>query len=81
MAVVPLTLIISLTLVFTFVIFFLREHARGAVSSAERDSLLPLGEENSRLARVSAQVDLNPHRCGCAHDSRQTCPACLRNVN
>ena len=81
MAVVPLTLIISLTLVFTFVIFFLREHARGAVSSAERDSLLPLGEETSRLARVSAQHDLNPHRCGCVHDSRTACPGCMRNVN
>ena len=55
MAIVPLTLTISLTLVFTFVIFFLREHARGRVSSAERDSLLPLGEETSRLARVSTE--------------------------
>jgi cbb3-type cytochrome oxidase subunit 3 len=45
MAVVPLTLTISLCLVFTFVIFFLREHARGRFSSAERDSLLPLAEE------------------------------------
>jgi hypothetical protein len=45
MPVVPLTLTISLTLVFTFVVFFLREHARGRASSAERDSLLPLAEE------------------------------------
>ena len=51
MPVVPLTLTISLCLVFTFVIFFLREHARGQVSSAERDSLLPLAEENPRLAQ------------------------------
>jgi hypothetical protein len=48
MSVVPLTVIISLCLVFSFVIFFLREHARGRVSSAERDSLLPLAEENAR---------------------------------
>ena len=54
MPVVPLTLTISLTLVFTFVVFFLREHARGRMSSAERDSLLPLAEENTRLARVPA---------------------------
>ena len=81
MAVVPLTLIISLTLVFTFVIFFLREHARGAVSSAERDSLLPLGEESSRLARTTSQHDLNAHRCGCVHDSRTPCPGCLRTAN
>jgi len=53
MPVVPLTLTISLCLVFTFVIFFLREHARGSVSSAERDSLLPLAEEDSRLARAA----------------------------
>ena len=51
MSVVPLTVIISLCLVFSFVIFFLREHARGRLSSAERDSLLPLAEENARLAR------------------------------
>jgi hypothetical protein len=49
MAVVPLTLTISLCLVFTFVIFFLREHARGRISSAERDSLLPLAEEHRHL--------------------------------
>lgn len=51
MSVVPLTVIISLCLVFSFVIFFLREHARGRVSSAERDSLLPLAEENARVAQ------------------------------
>lgn len=50
MSVVPLTVIISLCLVFSFVIFFLREHARGRISSAERDSLLPLAEENRRVA-------------------------------
>jgi hypothetical protein len=60
MAVVPLTLTISLCLVFTFVIFFLREHARGRVSSAERDSLLPLAEENPRLAPAPAPRDPAP---------------------
>lgn len=52
MAVVPLTLTISLCLVFTFVVFFLREHARGRISSAERDSLLPLAEETPRTVRA-----------------------------
>ena len=52
MAVVPLTLTISLCLVFTFIVFFLREHARGHLSSAESDSLLPLAEENPRLAHA-----------------------------
>jgi hypothetical protein len=50
MSVVPLTLTISLCLVFTFVIFFLREQMRGSASSAERDSLLPLAEEELRVA-------------------------------
>ena len=49
MSVIPLTLTISLCLVFTFVIFFLRENGR-RFSSAERDSLLPLAEEKSRIS-------------------------------
>jgi len=57
MPVVPLTLTISLALVFTFVVFFLAEHRRGQASSAERDSLLPLAEENPRLARVTTRED------------------------
>ena len=61
MAVVPLTLTISLCLVFTFVIFFLREHARGRFSSPERDSLLPLAEEASRLAHARTDLDSTPH--------------------
>jgi hypothetical protein len=63
MSVVPLTLTISLCLVFTFVIFFLREHARGSLSSAERDSLLPLAEESPRLARIRVTAtDSQPPR-------------------
>lgn len=58
MPVVPLTLTISLCLVFTFVIFFLREHARGSrESSPERDSLLPLAEEQPRAARATVRLD------------------------
>ncbi len=57
MPVVPLTLTISLCLVFTFIVFFLREHARGRISSAERDSLLPLADESARLARVRSSDD------------------------
>lgn len=55
MSIVPLTLTISLCLVFTFVVFFLRENAR-RFSSSERDSLLPLNEETPRLARVHSTV-------------------------
>lgn len=50
MSVVPLTVVVGLCLVLTFVVFFLSEHARGRASSAERDSLLPLAEETPRLA-------------------------------
>ncbi len=51
MSVIPLTLTISLCLVFTFLVFFLREHARRPFSSAEREALLPLAEETPRSAR------------------------------
>ncbi|PTX95528.1 hypothetical protein [Opitutus sp. ER46] len=54
MPVVPLTLTISLCLVFTFIVFFLREHARGRMSSAERDSLLPLAEEGRRVGGAAS---------------------------
>lgn len=80
MTVVPLTLSISLFLVFTFVVFFLREHARGRFSSAERDSLLPLADETPKLvpvrvARAHASHDGSP--CGCHDGSRPPCPGCL----
>ena len=88
MSVVPLTIIVSLCLVLSFVVFFLREHARGRVSSAERDSLLPLAEENPVLALAPAHRDSAPHgnaahrhndaACGCHDGSRQPCPGCLR---
>jgi hypothetical protein len=90
MAIVPLTLTISLCLVFTFVIFFLREHARGRLSSAERDSLLPLAEENARVAqanrREAAVTAASRHHdedhdhgpCGCQDGSRPPCAGCLR---
>lgn len=52
MPVVPLTLAISLSLVFTFVLFYIGDRARSRRSSAERDSLLPLAGER----RVRAEV-------------------------
>lgn len=76
MPVVPLTIIVSLCLVFSFVVFFLREHARGRVSSAERDSLLPLAEEGVRLA--SASKTHAASGCGCHDGSRAPCEGCLR---
>lgn len=78
MPVVPLTLTISLCLVFTFIVFFLREHARGRPGSAERDSLMPLAEENPRLAHATAPHDSASHGCGCQDGGRPPCPSCLR---
>lgn len=78
MDVVPLTLTISLCLVFTFIVFFLREHARGVLSSAERDSLLPLAEETSRVASSSPAHDDDADGCGCHDGSRPPCPGCLK---
>ncbi len=88
MAVVPLTLTISLCLVFTFVVFFLRQHARGRLGSAERDSLLPLAEETPRLAHAPSPLDSAAHGhahrhpdaggCGCLDGTRAPCPGCLR---
>jgi hypothetical protein len=54
MEVVPLTLTISLCLVFTFLVFFLREQARGRLSSPERDSLLPLAGERGIVRDAAA---------------------------
>ena len=58
MAVIPLTLTISLVLVLTFVAFFLREQKRGSRGGAERDSLLPLDDE--ARTPVPVRVPSNP---------------------
>ncbi len=82
MPVVPLTLTISLVLVFSFVVFFIREQSRGSVSSPERDSLLPLAEEIPRLARVPMSRDSASHdECGCHDGSRPPCPGCLHRLS
>ena len=79
MAVVPLTVMVSLCLAFTFIVFFLSQHARGRLSSAERDALLPLEEEEPRLGPVLGG-DLHDHSdpCGCRSGIRPPCPGCLK---
>ena len=73
MPVIPLTITVSLCLVFTFVVFFIRENAR-RFSNAERESLLPLGEETPRLAGlVDSEED-----CGCRTGERDPCSGCLK---
>lgn len=70
MAVIPLTLVISLCLVFTFVLFFLLEHSRRRYSSAESQAILPLAEETPRLAQM------NTAGCGCSRGERPACADC-----
>lgn len=60
MSVIPLTLTISLCLVFTFVIFFIRESSRRRYSSAERNALLPLADETPRLEQIATPVPVSP---------------------
>lgn len=49
MSVIPVTVFLSLALVFFFVVLFLREQRHRLFASAERDSLLPLAEEQARV--------------------------------
>jgi ABC-type nickel/cobalt efflux system permease component RcnA len=80
MAVITLTLAISLCLVATFVLFFLRESAHRAFSSAEHDAMLPLSDETPTPARSRAACAAAPTRvlapglarggrCGCTADA------------
>ena len=66
MPVIPLTITVSLCLVFTFIVFFIRENSR-RFSNAERESLLPLGEETPRIEKAQAATPsqkLSPIRPG-----------------
>jgi hypothetical protein len=76
MSVIPLTLVISLCLVFTFLVFFLREHSRSRLSSAERDSLLPFTKETPNTGGEPAMVisfkGIKP-KSGDAHDPGHKC--------
>ena len=53
MSVVPLTLTISLCLMFTFVLFFLREFSRRRFSGIDSESLLPLADETPLVITVT----------------------------
>lgn len=78
MSVVPLTLTISLCLVFTFVVFFWREYSRHRFSSAESEALLPLADETPRVVQTGAVAEppqKPAHECkgngGCASCQRR----------
>jgi len=72
MAVIPLTLTISLCLVFTFVIFFAREQRRRRFSSTESESLLPLATEIRVIAMPASLPARKKSGCG-KTDCRHTC--------
>lgn len=67
MPVIPLTLIISLCLTATFIVFFVREYSRRRFSSAESDALLPLAEEKSSTASTPLVLDLEGRRSSKPH--------------
>ena len=85
MPVIPLTITVSLCLVFTFVIFFLRENSR-RFSNAERESLLPFNDETPRVAGAGTRAtddDGHDHahgdsQCGCRSGPRDPCSGCLK---
>lgn len=65
MSVIPLTLAISLCLVFTFIVFFLREQSRSRLSSPERDSMLPFsGEKRSDEAKEGMEISFKGRQPG-----------------
>ena len=77
MDIVPLTLVISLCLTFTFIVFFAREQARRRFGSAESESLLPLLDEKratpvaSSAAASPIVIDMSKARPRCR--DRHTC--------
>lgn len=75
MSVVPLTLTVSLCLVFTFVLFFLREHSRRRFSSPESEALLPLADETPRLAGMDtvSVAKADPAQGSHAHGPNHVC--------
>lgn len=86
MSVVPLTLTISLCLVFTFVLFFLREHSRRRFSGVESEALLPLADEIPRIgampanAQAAAVAPEKEHAHGHACRGNGTCSSCERRA-
>jgi hypothetical protein len=77
MDIVPLTLVISLCLTFTFIVFFAREQARRRFGSAESESLLPLLDEQhvtpaAPVAAPAIVIDMSKARTRCKN--HHECP-------
>jgi len=80
MSVVPLTLTISLCLVFTFVLFFLREYSRHRFSSAESEALLPLADETPRIVESAAAAAVHAHKPAHECKGNGSCSSCQRRA-
>jgi hypothetical protein len=53
MSIIPLTVFFSLLLAGLFVVLFVVDRNRSSLGGAERDSLLPLADEDARPARCA----------------------------
>lgn len=90
MAAIPVTIFFSLLLAGAFVALFAREQCR-RTGSAERDSLLPLADEQPRVADPKPAHRDDPgsdhhhgHEadgpCGCRSGLRPPCTGCLKRA-
>jgi cbb3-type cytochrome oxidase subunit 3 len=90
MSVIPLTIFFSLLLAGLFIALFAHEQRRRRFASAERDSLLPLADEQPRAAEPAHGHDDHDHEhdhdhaggknCGCRDGSRPPCVGCLKRL-
>lgn len=92
MSVIPLTIFFSLLLAGLFITLFAHEQRRRRFASAERDSLLPLADEQANEVNPvtpevaetsetgSAHEDHHheDRACGCLDGSRPPCAGCRR---
>jgi hypothetical protein len=86
MSVIPITVFFSLLLAGIFITLFAREQLRRSFAGAERDSLLPLADEQSRPAtphdHAEGELPAAPGHshdhgpCGCHDGSRPPCAGC-----
>ncbi len=81
MSVIPLTIFCSLLLAGLFIVLFALEQRRRC-SSAERDSLLPLADEQRHTVGPAGPGHDHAHDahagCGCRDGSRPPCAGCLK---
>jgi cbb3-type cytochrome oxidase subunit 3 len=81
MSVIPLTIFFSLALTGLFIALFAYEQHRRSFSSAERNSLLPLADEQPHVAEDDHYEDGHSgDGCGCRDGSRPPCVGCLKHT-